>query len=255
MVGDVVGKPGRRALTKLLDDIIRENKIRFVIVNGENAAGGYGITPRIAKEFFELPIDVITTGNHVFQQKEILDYIDKEPRLLRPDNFKKNFPGKGLLVTDLGDVSIAVINLQGRVFMDQEVECPFHAADSILDSIPKTTNIIIVDFHAEATSEKIALGHYLDGRVTGVVGTHTHVQTTDAKVLPKGTGFLCDVGMTGPIHSVIGVVVEKSVKRFVTGTKQSFSVAKGQARLDCCVIRTDQLTGNALSVKAIGKYL
>lgn len=251
MVGDIVGKPGRKAVSKLLDNIVKEHSIRFVIANGENAAGGYGITPVLTKELLDMGIDVITTGNHVFQQKQILDFIDKEPRLLRPANYSSNFPGKGVFVKELGDFSIAVINLQGKIFMDQEVANPFTTADSILESLPKSINLTFIDFHAEATSEKIALGYYLDGQVTAVVGTHTHVQTADEKVLPKGTAFLADVGMTGPIHSVIGVTVERSVTRFVTEKKQSFTVAKGMARLDGCIICADPLSGLAKSIQTL----
>ncbi len=247
-VGDsFVGSPGREMVAKHLAEIVARDRVDLVIVNGENSAAGFGITPKIAEELLALGADVITGGNHNWDRKEIIEFIPNEPRLLRPANFPKS-PGRGLYVgTSRDDVRYAVLNLQGRVFMTP-LDCPFRTADSELARIPPDVKIIFVDMHAEATSEKQAMGWYLDGRVSVVVGTHTHVATADERVLPNGTAFITDVGMTGPHESVIGMDRAAMVKRFLDSMPAKFEVAIGDVRLNGILADVDDSTGRARSI-------
>jgi hypothetical protein len=250
-VGDVVGKPGRRAVQELLPRLVDRHNADYVVINVENLAGGFGVTPEVLAELADLPIDCFTTGNHVWDKKEGVELLDREPRLLRPANYPAGNPGGGLHVGETpGGVPVATINLEGRVFMSA-LESPFLVADRLLAGLDKKIKVVFVDFHAEATSEKQALGFYLDGRVSAVVGTHTHVPTADERVLPKGTGFLTDVGMTGPYESIIGVRIDKVLKRFLLLTPASFEVAKKDVRLAAVVVDVDETTGKARGVERL----
>ncbi len=256
-IGDIFGSPGRKIVRDHLAHVVETHKIDLLIANAENAAGGFGLTPSIAEELFALGCDVLTTGNHVWDKREIIDYfnsVNGDPksqakRVLRPANFSPNAPGVGFYqgVTSKGQ-NYAVINLQGRVFM-HNTDDPFRKADELLAKI--TSKVILVDFHAEATSEKIALGWYLDGRVTAVLGTHTHVPTADNRVLPKGTAYQTDVGMTGPYDSVIGVQKEQVLHRFLTGLPGRFEAAKEDPRFCAVVIQCDEATGRAHSIQRL----
>ncbi len=248
MVGDVVGKLGRRALAQLLPHLRRQHAIDLVIANGENAAGGKGLTVATAQELLAAGVDVITSGNHIWEYREIYPLLEEEHYpLLRPHNYPQGAPGRGLWVRD----GVAVINLQGRVFMPHDVECPFRTADRLLAEL-KGARIIVVDMHAEATSEKVALGWYLDGRVTAVLGTHTHVPTADARILPKGTAYVSDVGMTGPRDSVIGMDIGAVVERFLTQLPTRLSpVERGPAVLNAVLVEADEATGRALSIRRL----
>ncbi len=249
-IGDIVGSPGREMVTKHLAEIVARERADVVIINGENSAAGFGITPKIAEELLALGADVITGGNHSWDRKEILEYIPNEPRLLRPANFPKS-PGRGLYVgTSRGGVRYAVLNLQGRVFMTQ-LDDPFRTADAELARIPPDVKIIFVDMHAEATSEKQAMGWYLDGRVSVVVGTHTHVATADERVLPNGTAFITDVGMSGPHESVIGMDRAAMVKRFLDSMPTKFEVAIGDVRINGVIAEVDESTGRARSIARV----
>jgi hypothetical protein len=249
-IGDIVGSPGREMVAKHLAEIVSRERADLVIINGENSAAGFGITPKIADELLALGADVITGGNHSWDRKEIQEYIPNEPRLLRPANFPKS-PGRGLYVgTSRGGVRYAVLNLQGRVFMTQ-LDCPFRTADAELAKIPSDVKIIFVDMHAEATSEKQAMGWYRDGRVSVVVGTHTHVATADERVLPNGTAFITDVGMTGPHESVIGMDRGAMVKRFLDSMPTKFEVAIGDVRINGILADIDDSTGRARSIARV----
>jgi hypothetical protein len=243
-----MGKPGRRALAEGLAAIIEETGAGFVMVNGENAAGGLGITSDIAEELLRLPITVITSGNHIWKHKEIQAYLDKQPRLLRPANYPPGSPGRGTGVfMAAGQIPVGILNLEGQLFMSP-LPCPFRTADAELEALRKEARILLVDFHAEATSEKRALGHYLDGRISALVGTHTHVPTADAGVLPKGTGYITDLGMCGPTRSVIGVRVEDAIARFVTKLPSPFQVAKDDVCLQGAVLEVEVATGRCLRI-------
>ena len=253
-VGDIVGKPGRCALEGLLAGIKEEFDIGFTIVNAENAAGGSGITPNIAEELFNLGCDVVTLGDHVWDQKEVEVCLKDEEHLVRPANFPEGAPGKGWCIkTTPSGVKIGVVNLLGRVFMRYYVNCPFRALESIVGEIRKQTPNIIVDMHAEATSEKVALGHFIDGRVSAVVGTHTHIQTADEKILSKGTAYITDLGMTGPYDSVIGQNKEKIIQRFLSSIPVRFSVAQDDVRLHGAVLTIDEKTGKAKNIVRVQK--
>ena len=253
-VGDVVGKPGRHAVQGLLEGLKKEFKLDFVIVNVENSAGGSGVTSRLAKQFFEMGCDVLTLGDHVWDQKELEEYLDEEEFLLRPANFPDGAPGRGWCVkTTASGTKIGVINMMGRVFMRYQMDCPFRAMDEILKEVRKETPNIIVDMHAETTSEKVAMGHYLDGRVSGVFGTHTHVQTADEKVLSEGTAYITDLGMTGPHDSVIGQKKENIIRRFLTSLPLRFHVAEGDIKLHGAVIEVDEKTGKARRIVRVQK--
>ena len=253
-IGDIFGRAGRTIVKHRLGDVVRENRVDLIIANGENAASGFGITPQIAEEFFEQGISVITSGNHIWDKREIMDYMsntDGQParRLLRPANFLPGNPGHGFYEgqTRTG-IKYAVINLQGRVFMASSDD-PFRKADEILKQL--TAKLILVDFHAEATSEKVAMGWYLDGRVTAVLGTHTHIPTADERVLPGGTAFQTDVGMTGPYDSIIGVQKELVLQRFLTNLPARWEAATGDVRLCGVIIDADDDTGKASSIQRV----
>lgn len=256
-VGDIFGRPGRKALADLLPGIISRNSIDFVIVNVENAAGGRGLTPNVADELLQLPINVMTAGNHIWQNKSINHYLDKHTNLLRPHNCPSGRPGKGVWKGKVNGLNIAVINLQGRIFMFEEKEStnPFFVIDDMIKALPPDTHIIIVDFHAEATSEKKALAYYCDGRVTAMLGTHTHVQTADEQILPLGTAYISDLGMTGPHDSVIGLEKEIAIKRFMNPEAKGFKVAEGGVKLEGVIIEVDDNTGKALKIKRIQEPL
>ena len=250
-VGDVIGRPGRRALTRLLPRLVDERRADYVVVNVENAAGGFGVTADVLAELAGLPIHCLTTGNHVWDKKESLDLLDREPRLLRPANYPEGNPGRGIHVgATASGVPVATINLEGQVFMRQ-LDSPFRAADRLLESLPPEVRVVVVDFHAEATSEKQALGVFLDGRVSAVLGTHTHVPTADERVLPGGTAFVTDVGMTGPYEGVIGFRAERVLQRFLLQTPTTFEVAKRDVRLAAALVEVDEVTGRARSIERL----
>jgi metallophosphoesterase (TIGR00282 family) len=251
-IGDVVGKTGRSFLLSRLDFLKAEFGVDFSIVNVENAASGFGVTAAIADQFLEAGLDVLTSGNHIWYRKEILDYIQTQPRLLRPAYYPDSTPGRGAGVFAAGpDLKIGVLNINGRVFMSP-LACPFQTADRAIAAIREKTPLIVVDMHAEATSEKIALAHYLHGQVTAVIGTHTHVQTADETIMPKGTAYITDAGMTGAAHSVIGMAPEVSIRRFTTQIPFHFEPAKGPAMLNGVVMTVDEGTGRATSISRIG---
>ena len=238
-IGDIVGSPGRQIVQHRLADIVAQRQIDLVIANGENSASGFGITPRLAQELLNMGIDVLTGGNHSWDRREILEYMPHESRLLRPANFPDGNPGSGLYVgTAKNGVKYAVLNLQGRVFM-ASIDDPFRKADSELAKIPADVAFVFVDMHAETTSEKLAMGWYLDGRVTAVVGTHTHVTTADQHVLPEGTAFITDVGMTGPHGGVIRMDRQGIIRKFLDGLPARFEVASGDVQMNCVLIETD----------------
>lgn len=237
-VGDIVGAPGRLIIHDRLADVVSQRQIDLVIANGENSASGFGITPRLAQELLNLGVDVISGGNHSWDRKEILEFLPHEPRLLRPANFPEGNPGSGMYVGTKNGMKYAVLNLQGRVFMTQ-IDDPFKKADSELAKISEDVAFVLVDMHAETTSEKVAMGWYLDGRVTAVVGTHTHVATADERVLPQGTAYITDVGMTGPHGGVIGMDKEGIIKKFLNGLPARFDVASGDVQMNCVLVETD----------------
>lgn len=249
MIGDVVGGPGRKIFKREVPRLRAERHLDAVVVNAENCAAGSGITAALAREFLESGADAITLGDHTWGQKEFAGQIGSLERLVRPANYPSECPGRGWCLVTMPTFRFAVVNLQGRVFMNP-VECPFKTVDRVLNEIPKDVPVFI-DFHAEATSEKITLGYYVDGRVTAVVGTHTHVQTSDAIVLPKGTGYLTDLGMTGPYVSSIGRDLKPVTKRFITGLPGRFEVAEGPSVLEGAVIEFDPATKKALSVEPL----
>lgn len=250
-IGDIFGEPGRRAVARAVPKLVAQRQIDIVIGNGENAAAGFGITPELAEELFDLGLAVITTGNHAWDKKEILDYFPREPRLLRPANYPSGVPGSGsVLVESAGGEQLGVLQLMGRAYMPT-LDCPFQVAKKELAALKKRTAAVIVDMHAEATSEKMAMGHYLDGEVVAVVGTHTHVQTADDQIFPKGTAYMTDIGMTGPLHSVIGVKKELAIEKFLTGMPRRFEVASGPAVFCAVLIELDARLGKALSIERI----
>lgn len=247
-VGDVFGQPGRAALLDWLPGFREERAVDFVIANGENAANGAGITSKIALKLLAAGVDVLTTGNHVWRQKEVYGFLSADERIVRPANYPEGAPGRGLTVRPSADGGeVAVINLAGELFLQTGLS-PFRVVDRLVERAQELAAEIVVDLHAEATSEKVGMGHYLDGRVTAVVGTHTHVQTSDARVLPGGTAYITDVGMTGPLESVIGVRTDIILRRFVTEMPQQFEVAEGPCRLDAALIDTEG--GRAASIDA-----
>jgi len=249
--GDVVGEPGRRAIAQLIPLERERHHADFCVVNGENAAGGAGITPKIFADLRAAGVDVVTSGDHVWDNKEILPLIGVETRLLRPANFPARAAGVGSVVIESKNGhKLAVLNLMGRAFM-KDLDCPFQTAEREVEKLRRETPIILVDMHAETTSEKIALGRFLDGQVSAVIGTHTHVQTADEQIFPKGTAFLCDAGMTGPHESILGREIEPIVRRFLTQMPQKFDVAKGGIRLNGAVIQVDAISGKALSIQRL----
>jgi len=249
-IGDIVGRPGRLAIETFLPELRQELNIDFVIANGENAAGGFGLTRGTARELFANGVDVITSGNHIWTHKEILPYLEPDAPVLRPYTYPPGVPGRGYVIKD----RVMVVNLIGRTFMS-DYACPFRSMDALLESLPDRPPIIIVDFHAEATSEKVALGYYLDGRVSAVLGTHTHVGTIDSRVLRGGTAYVSDIGMTGPIESVIGDTIDGVVQRFLTMIPVRLSVAEGRPVLNAVYVDIDEKTGKALGIERIAREI
>lgn len=253
-IGDIVGEPGRRAVKMLVPKLRDRHAPDFVIANGENSAGGNGITPRIAEELFSLGVDVITSGDHVWDQKEVLELLATEKRFLRPLNYPATVPGQGagIFAVKNSGLKIAVLNAQGRTFMPP-LDNPFLLAAEAVKHLRAQTKIIFVDFHAEATSEKIAFARFLDGQVSAVVGTHTHVQTADEQIFPGGTAYLSDAGFTGPHESVLGREIEPVIKRFLTAMPQRFEVAKNRVLLHGAVIEVDEATGQAVKIQRVAE--
>jgi 2',3'-cyclic-nucleotide 2'-phosphodiesterase len=250
-IGDIVGSPGRQIVLERLADIVAQQKLDLVIANAENAASGFGITPRLAEELLAVGVDVLSGGNHIWDRKEILDYFPHQPHLLRPANYPDGTPGRGLYVgTAKNGARYAVLNLQGRVFM-ASIDCPFRTADRELKLIPPDVKVIIVDMHAETTSEKQAMGWYLDGRATAVIGTHTHVVTADEQVLPRGTAYITDVGMTGPHDSVIGMDKAGILKRFLDGLPARFEVASADVQMNAVLLDVKESSGHACSIERL----
>jgi metallophosphoesterase (TIGR00282 family) len=247
-IGDIFASPGRRIVADHLQDIVEANRIDLTIANAENAAGGFGITPAIAEELFGLGLDVLTSGNHVWDKREVYDYMARQPRLLRPANYA-DAPGRGVMVFRAHNgVDCAVLNLQGRTYMPI-TDCPFRKADQILGALDPAIKVRFVDFHAEVTSEKIAMGWYLDGRVSAVIGTHTHVPTADTRILPGGAAYQTDCGMTGPYHSVIGVQTDIVVQRFLTGLPVRMEAARLRPELHSVIVDVDEATGKARAIR------
>ncbi len=254
-IGDVVGKPGRTIIKERLGEIVRKELVDCVIANGENLAGGSGLMPSEADELFAAGVSVITGGDHVWGKKEIIPYIDRTPRLLRPANYPDHQPGKGFVVFETQNgAKVGVIHLQGRVFMNVHCDCPFQVVRRIMNELRPRTSVIAVDMHCEATSEKVAMGWWLDGQASFVFGTHTHIQTADERVLPQGTAYITDCGMTGPYESVIGRRIDRVLHRFTTGMPAHFEVAAGDVRLCGALATIDSETGRALEVKRVVLY-
>ncbi len=243
-IGDIFGSPGRRIVADHLQDIIKAQGIDLAIANAENSAGGFGVTPAIAEDLFALGLDVLTSGNHIWDKREIYDYIGRTPRLLRPHNYPPGSPGSGFVIVK----QCAILNLQGRTYMPN-TDCPFRAADQLLADLDPAVKVRFVDFHAEVTSEKIAMGWYLDGRVSAVIGTHTHVPTADTRILPGGTAYQTDVGMTGPYDSVIGVEKELIVKRFLNAMPARMEAAKHRVELHAVIVDVDADSGKATAIR------
>jgi len=251
MLGDIVGEPGRSAVIARLPDLKEKHQLDFIIANGENAAGGRGITGRITIDLLRAGVSVITTGDHVWDQKEILAFIDTEPRLLRPLNYPDGAPGSGSIVLETAKGKIGVINVQARTFMQPILENPFRSAADAVTKMRKATANIIVDIHGETTSEKIAMARFLDGKVSAVIGTHTHVQTADEQIFPGGTAFLCDAGMCGPVTSILGRAIDPIMNRFISNLPASFPVATGEVRLRGAVVEIDESTGRAVRITRV----
>ncbi len=250
-IGDIVGKIGRQAVKSLLPNLVNRYKIDAVIANGENAAGGFGITEKTAEDLFNCGIHIITTGNHVWDKKEAVHYISKENRILRPLNYPPGVPGYGSIIYTLPNKEkIAVMNISGRVFMNT-LDCPFRSGKAEAEKLKESTNAVLIDFHAEATSEKIAFGYYMDGIVSAVIGTHTHVQTADEKILNGGTAYITDVGMTGPQDSVIGIEKEQIVERFLSHMPRKYDVAGGKGIFSGVVIEIDEKSGKAAAIQRL----
>ena len=254
MIGDIVGRPGRRIIKELLPSLVTEFQIDLVIANGENAAGGNGITPDLAEELYEAGIDVLTMGNHVWDNKEIFDFIQDQPRLIRPCNYPEGTPGLGFNIFAKDPWRVAVINASGRVFMDN-LDCPFREVERILASIDGLWDICLVDFHAEATSEKLAFAHYFDGRVTAVLGTHTHIQTADERVLENGTAYISDLGMTGPVDSILGMNKDQVIKKFLTQRPVRLEVARGAVQIQGVVLTIDDADKKVLGIERFSRYV
>ena len=250
-VGDIVGSPGREAIRVLIPAIKKREKVDFVVANAENAAGGSGMTPKIAEEILGYGADVLTSGDHIWKKKEIVGMLDEDSRILRPANYPEGAPGRGWGVYKVdGKHKIGIVNMVGRVFMES-VECPFRIGRDIVEKIRKETPIILIDIHAEATSEKIALAWYFDGMISAILGTHTHVQTADERIYPKGTAFISDVGMTGPHDSVIGIDKEIAIKRFIYQTPFKYEVADSDLKFNGVLVSVDRKTGKAVDIKRI----
>ena len=254
-LGDVVGEPGRSAVISRLAELKRRHSVDFIVVNGENAAGGRGITPKITIDLLRAGASVVTTGDHIWDQKEIVGYLATEPRLLRPINYPAGAPGSGSIVLETAKGRVGVISVQGRTFMQPILENPFHALDVVVEQMRQETQVIFVDAHAETTSEKIAIGRFLDGRVSAVIGTHTHVQTADEQIFPGGTAFLCDAGMCGPTESILGRAIDPIVNRFMSNLPAAFPVAKGEVRVCGAVVGIDETTGRAVSIERVNEVI
>ena len=250
-LGDIVGEPGRTAVITRLPELKEKHALDFIIVNGENAAGGRGITGKITIDLLRAGVSVITTGDHVWDQKELLAFIDSEPRLLRPLNYPDGAPGGGSIVLETPKGKIGVINVQARTFMQPILENPFRAIEAAVTKMRRETRNIIVDVHGETTSEKIALGRFLDGKVSAVIGTHTHVQTADEQIFPGGTAFLCDAGMCGPVNSILGRAIDPIMNRFISNLPASFPVAGGDVRLRGALIEINETTGRAVRITRV----
>jgi metallophosphoesterase (TIGR00282 family) len=250
-IGDIMGEPGRRAVARAVPRLVAQRKIDVVVGNGENVAGGFGITPELAEELFRMGLSAITTGNHAWDKKEILDYFPRERRLLRPANYPEGAPGQGsVVVQTMAGEEVAILQLMGRAYMPT-LDCPFQVGKRELIALRKRVAAVVVDMHAEATSEKMAMGHFLDGEATAVVGTHTHVQTADEQILPRGTAYVTDIGMTGPLHGVIGVKKELAIEKFLTGMPRRFEVASGPTVFCAVLLDIDARIGKALSIERI----
>ena len=250
-IGDIVGKVGRQAVSASLPGLVDMHNIDLVIANGENVAAGFGLTESLVQDLFRMGVHVITTGNHVWDKKDFVGYISKENRVIRPANFAPGVPGYGsILYTLTNGTKVGVVNLSGRIFMTP-VDCPFRTAQSEIERLQKDTKIIIIDLHAEATSEKVAFGYFVDGKVSAVIGTHTHVQTADEKILANGTAYITDVGMTGPAHSVIGIDVDQIIRRFLTGMPDRFETAQGKGILSAVVIDINPDSGKASGIQRL----
>lgn len=252
-LGDVIGEPGRNAVISSVPKWREERGIDFVVVNGENAAAGRGITPKISIDLLRCGVAVITSGDHIWDQREIVPYLDTEPRLLRPINYPSGTPGNGSITLDTAKGKVAVVNVQGRTFMQPPLENPFLAIDKEIARLRQETAVIFVDVHAETTSEKIAMGRFLDGRVSAVVGTHTHTQTADDQIFPGGTAFLCDAGMCGPSESCLGREIEPIIQRFLTGRPVMYPVARGPVKLQGALVEIDESTGRALKIERVSE--
>jgi metallophosphoesterase (TIGR00282 family) len=252
-LGDIIGEPGRKAVIERVPGLKQERGVDFVIVNGENAAAGRGITGRITIDLLRAGVAVITTGDHIWDQKEVVSYIQTEPRLLRPINYPPGTPGRGSIVLETAKGKIGVINVQGRTFMQPNLENPFRMAEEEVRRLRAETHVIFVDVHAETTSEKIALGRFLDGQVSAVAGTHTHVQTADEQIFPGGTAFICDAGMCGPTESVLGREIQPIIQRFINCMPVNFPVAKGQVSLHGILVDIDPITGKASAIRRIAE--
>ncbi len=249
-VGDVVGENGVKKLQEVLPKLKQEEQIDFVITNGENSAGGMGITEKNYRDILSAGTDIVTMGNHTWAKRDIFNFIN-EQKIIRPANYTKGVPGKGYAILKVKDKNIAVINLIGRVDMNVLSENPFKLANDLVQELAKQVDLIIIDFHAEATAEKIALGYYLDGKVTAIYGTHTHVQTADAKILPNGTAYITDIGMTGPEHSVIGMEVSASIKRLETSLPEKYKLAEGECNFNGVIFEIDEQSNKVTNIKTI----
>lgn len=255
MIGDVVGRPGRMIIKEKVRHFRKKYDLDFVIANGENAAGGVGLTKAITEELFNCSVDFITMGNHTWDKKEIFEFIDHESCLIRPANYPPGTPGRGNYIVRLGKgLKVGIINLSGRTFLPP-LDCPFRMGDELAKSISRETPIIIVDFHAEATSEKIAFGWFMDGKVSAVIGTHTHVQTADERILPGGTGFITDVGMTGPRDSVLGVRTDLVLEKFITQLPVRFEIASGIAQINALILDIDEISGKTTRIERIQEFM
>jgi 2',3'-cyclic-nucleotide 2'-phosphodiesterase len=250
-LGDVVGEPGRSAVIAKLPEFKQNLGLDFIIVNGENAAGGRGITGKITIDLLRAGASVVTTGDHIWDQKDIFSFLNLEPRLLRPLNYPAGAPGNGSIVLDTAKGKVGVINVQARTFMQPILENPFQALEAAVAQLHDQTRVIVVDVHGETTSEKIAIGRFLDGKVSAVIGTHTHVQTADEQIFPGGTAFLCDAGMCGPVNSILGRAIEPIVSRFMSNLPATFPVATGEVRLRGAVVEIDESTGRALKIDRV----
>jgi metallophosphoesterase (TIGR00282 family) len=250
-IGDIIGKPGRQALSRELDRLVDRHAVDLVIANGENAAGGFGLTLDTARELFDMGVHCITSGNHIWDKKEQVPLILADKRILRPSNYPEGAVGVGSAIfTTPGNIKVAILNLEGRIYM-KNLECPFRAADKEIERLRQETPVIFVDFHAEATSEKAALGWYLDGRISALIGTHTHVQTADERILTQGTAYMSDAGMTGSFDSVIGIGKEEAIRKFLTQLPVKFEIPKKDLRINGAVVAIDEASGKAVSIERI----